>query len=115
MTGTAGVSTQTPTFPGFPFGVTSGTYNGALFDVMLATSFNASFVTANGATAAAAEAALAAGLAGGRAYFNIHTDAYPGGEIRGFLAAAPRGTPEPAALSLLGLVTLVAARRGRRT
>jgi hypothetical protein len=42
---------------------------------------------------------LLAGLDSGRAYFNIHTMAYPAGEIRGFLAAVP----EPTALALLGL------------
>jgi hypothetical protein len=115
MTGTIGVATPTPTFPGFPAGVTSGAYINALFDLTMATSFNAAFITASGGTPAAAEAALVAGLADGRAYFNIHTTAYPAGEIRGFLAAAPKGAPEPAALSLLGLglVTLASARRRR--
>ena len=81
--GNAGVATTTPTFPGFPLGVTAGTYN-QTFDMTAATSYNPAFVTANGGVAAA-EAALFAGLQTGQAYLNIHTSMFPGGEIRGFL------------------------------
>lgn len=79
----AGVASQTPTYPGFPAGVTAGSYD-ETFDMTLTTSFNPSFVTAQGGTPAAAFAALLAGLDAGRAYFNIHTTTYGGGEIRGF-------------------------------
>jgi hypothetical protein len=48
---------------------------------------------------AGAEAALALGLAEGKAYLNIHTSFAPGGEIRGFL----NEVPEPASLALLGV------------
>ena len=41
-----------------------------------------------------------AGLNADRAYLNIHTTSFAGGEIRGFLV---RDVPEPAALTLLGL------------
>lgn len=82
--GNAGVATATPTFPGFPLGVTSGAYN-ATFDTTQAATWNAAFITANGGTPAGAEAALAAGIVAGQAYLNIHTTAFPGGEIRGFL------------------------------
>lgn len=111
-TGTVGVATPTPSFPGFPLGVTSGSYS-HLFDLTDTASFNAAFVTANGGTAAGAEAALATGLASGSAYFNIHTSFVPSGEIRGFLT--PSSVPEPATLSLLGLGlgALVAAGRKR--
>ena len=44
------------------------------------------------------EAALIAGLNAGTAYTNIHNATFPGGEIRGQLAA----TPEPGTLLLLG-------------
>lgn len=94
----AGVATTTPSFVGFPLGVTAGTFN-TLLDLTMASSWNPAFITANGGTAATAEARLAAGLAAGEAYFNIHTSFAGGGEIRGNLAAVP----EPATVSLLGL------------
>ena len=84
--GTAIVATTTPTFPGFPLGVTSGTYTQS-FDMTQTSSYSSSFLSANGGTATAAFAALRAGMQGGRAYFNIHTTNFPGGEIRGFLYA----------------------------
>lgn len=84
FTGTAGVATTTPTFTGFPGGVTVGTYDHT-FDMTLASSYNAAFVTANGGTAASAEAALFAAIAAGKSYVNLHSGTYPGGEIRGFL------------------------------
>ena len=107
-TGTAGVATITPTFTGFPLGVTSGTYDHT-FDLTLASSYNPAFVTANGGTTAGAEAALLAGLAAGQAYLNIHTSTFGGGEIRGFLVPIP----EPATVGLTGLALagLVFARR----
>ena len=58
---------MTPTFPGFPLDVTSGTYANS-FDLTLASSFNPAFVTASGGTVAGAEAALAAGLDAGTSY-----------------------------------------------
>jgi hypothetical protein len=83
----AGVMTTTPSFTGFPLGVTFGTYD-HLYDLTLASSYNPSFVTANGGTVAGAEAALLAAIGAGKAYWNIHSSAFPGGEIRGFLLAA---------------------------
>jgi hypothetical protein len=58
-TGTSGVATTTPTFAGFPSGVTAG-----------------------------AESFLLGGIAAGHAYWNIHTSTFAAGEIRGFLVAA---------------------------
>src|SRR4051812_19509168 len=84
FTGTAGVATQTPSFTGFPTGVTTGTYDHP-FDLTLASSYNPDFIAANGGTISTASNALFAALAQGRAYFNIHTSAFPGGEIRAFL------------------------------
>ncbi len=95
----AGVATAVPNFPGFPTGVSSGSYN-ASFDLTLASSWNAAFITAKGGTTAGAEAALLDGLDDELAYLNIHSNLFPGGEIRGFLT---RTLPEPSALTLLGL------------
>jgi hypothetical protein len=108
--GTAGVATAVPTFPGFPSGVTAGTYD-ATFDTTLASSWNPAFINAHGGTPAGAEAFLFAGILDGKAYFNIHTSLFPGGEIRGFLRA-----PEPATLALLccGLLALGFVQRKRR-
>lgn len=100
-TGTAGVATVLPAFPGFPLGATSGTYSHS-FDLTDSAFYNPTFITANGGTAAGAEAALLQGLSADKAYFNIHTPALPGGEIRGFLTEATP-LPEPATLALLGL------------
>jgi hypothetical protein len=98
FTGTAGVATAVPTFPGFPMGTTSGSYD-MTFDMTLASSYNPAFVTANGGNVAAAEAALfSAIMTPGRAYLNIHSTTFMGGEIRGFLVP----TPEPATMLLLG-------------
>ncbi len=87
-TGTAGVATTTPTFAAFPLGVQSGTYDRTL-DMTLASSYNAAFITANGGTTASAFAVLYAALNNGTSYLNIHTNLFPGGEIRGFLVLCP--------------------------
>lgn len=108
-TGTAGVATTTPTFAGFPLGVTSGVYDN-LLDLTLASSWNPSYVTANGGTTASAETAFLAGVVAGKAYLNIHTNVFPSGEIRGFLVEVP----SPGALGLAGIGGLVVAGRRRR-
>ena len=87
----AQVATTTPNFPGFPLGVTSGTYD-RTFDMTLASSFNPAFVTAHGGSVAQARSDLFAGIAAGQAYLNVHSSMFPGGEIRGQLAAV---VPEP--------------------
>lgn len=82
-TGTAGVATTTPYFLGFPIGVTAGTFDITL-DLTQSSSYNGSFVTSSGGTTAGAEAALLSAIANGKAYLNIHSSTFGGGEIRGF-------------------------------
>src|SRR3984893_690795 len=98
----AGVATTLPAFPGFPLGVTSGTYSSAVFDLTQPLIYNPAFVTLQGGTIAGAEAALINGIEGGQTYFNIHTVNFGGGEIRGQLFPVP----EPASLVLLGSALL---------
>lgn len=94
--------------------MTSGTYTPLPFNTLDPNTWNPAFITSSGGTPAAAEAILAAGLAAGQAYLNIHTTQFPNGEIRGFLTPAP--IPEPGALGLLGfaLIGLMVAARRRR-
>ncbi len=75
--------------------MTAGSYTG-LFNLADLATYSSGFVTANGGTLASVQAAFVNGFFGGRAYFNVHTTAFRGGEIRGQI-------PEPASMALLGL------------
>ena len=91
----------------------TGTYS-ASHDLDLGNPFRAAFTTANGGTTLGAFAALSAAMTAnqGRAYFNIHTDAFPGGEIRGNLSLVPE--PGTMLAFLSGLGALLLHRRLRR-
>jgi len=64
-------------------------------------------------------ALLFTAIADGKAYFNIHTSSFPGGEIRGFFvpSAAPEIDPATgsSALSLVAGVLAMIEQRRRRT
>lgn len=120
--GNVGVATMLPSFTDFPLGVSAGSYD-KTFDMSLASSYNQTtsppaaspgFLQANGGTPATAFNALVAGLDAGKAYLNIHTSTFGGGEIRGLLVPVPE--PQTYALMLAGLGVLAwVARRQRRT
>lgn len=104
--GTAGVATQVPSFPVFPSGGNAGSYS-MHFNMWNPSSYNPSFIGANGGNPFAAELALANAAAAGRAYFNLHTNAFPGGEIRGFLTPVRASVPDSGStLAMLGLTFL---------
>ena len=101
---TAGVALA---FPGFPATI-SGTYTNT-FDLTLSSTYTSAFVTTSGGTAADAEAAILSAFDNGLAYVNIHDANFPGGEIRGQVAAVPE--PASFVLSLGGLAALAIFRR----
>jgi hypothetical protein len=107
FSGVAGVMTPTPSFPGFPLGVTSGIYERE-FDMTLPSSYGNAFLSSQGGNTLTAFSTFLTAMNEGRAYLNIHSTAFPGGEIRGFYTV-----PAPGAGAMVLLGGLVAARRRR--
>jgi hypothetical protein len=110
FTGTSDVAIP---FADFPTGVKSGTFSATLPLYEEAT-YDPAFLAANGGTVKGAASAFVDGLNANQAYVNIHTSAYPEGEIRGFIVAAP--IPEPSEWAMLagGLGALWWVGRRRR-
>jgi len=110
--GTAGVAlAQAGMLPGWVNGVTSGSYQ-RLIDLSQVNQYGGTYFTNSGGTTALAEKRLIDNLMSGQAYFNIHTSAFTGGEIRAFVSVVP----EPAAYAtvLTGLLAAGLFSRRRR-
>jgi hypothetical protein len=86
--GMIGIAVTPVTLTGFPFGVTSGSYE-QRFDLTNSSIYTLNFIANFGSgSTEGTEAALIAGIQAGKAYVDIHSIAFPAGEIRGFLAPA---------------------------
>jgi hypothetical protein len=109
--GNVGVAVHPPSLAGFPLGVTEGTYLHT-FDTADTATYNPAYLIASGGTPLGAEAALRAHLFEGRAYFNIHSQTFPAGEIRGFFVPIPLPAGLPLLLAAFGMLALL--QRGRR-
>jgi len=107
---TVGIAVDSPSLLGFPVGIQAGSFNSSL-DLDDPDNFNATFLTNNGGTVASATAAFIQGVQDGKAYMNIHSSTFGGGEIRGFLAPIPE--PSTYVLMALGLAALGVATRRR--
>jgi hypothetical protein len=84
------VATAVPTFPGFPLGVTFGTYS-QTFNLLDGATYNPAFITSGFnldpmKSVAGAETAFVSALLAGETYLNVHSSMFPTGEIRDFLA-----------------------------
>lgn len=94
-TGTASVLVPAgSTLPGFPAGVKAGSYE-QVFDLLATSTYRPAFINNNGGTTTGARDAFVASLLDGKAYANVHSSTFPGGEIRGFFAQVPVPGPVP--------------------
>jgi hypothetical protein len=98
-------------FPGLP-ATTTGVFH-HLFDLTDASIYTLTFLNDfGGGTAAGAQTALVNGFFAGMAYSNLHNATFPGGEIRGQLAAVPEAGTW--GLMILGFGAVGALLRRRR-
>ena len=102
-TGTAGVASG---LTSWTTGLQSGSYTSTI-NMLSSATYGASYTAAHGGTAASAETDLLSAMSIGKAYLNLHSTTYPGGEIRGFIYQVPA----PGMLSLVGMCGLLTRRR----
>jgi hypothetical protein len=82
-----------------------------VFDLDDIATYGGGFLAQNGGTAASAKAALLAALYSGRAYFNVHNQTYPAGEIRGQITIVPEAGTWAMLIAGFGVVGAAARRR----
>lgn len=93
--------------PSATTGMLTRTYN-----LTTAGTFTTGFTNANGGTVASARTAFLNGLTSGRTYYNVHNGQFPGGEIRGQLAAVPE--PATWGMIIVGFGAIGGTMRRRR-
>lgn len=82
------------------------------YDLTLLATYTTGFVTANGGNVGTARTAFLNGLNAGRTYYNVHTQVYQSGEIRGQLNAVPE--PATWGMMIAGFGIVGGAMRMRR-
>ncbi len=97
-----GIAPPAIPFDDFPTGVRSGLYE-RLYSLTDPGTYDTAFLTANGGSVDAARNALLLGVENNQSYLNIHTSAFPAGEIRGFLVELAAPIPEPSSWLMLSM------------